>query len=349
MALNKKKTSGFASLLIKDRFQTGANKANKISKNSITEYRGFSILDEKLSVENKQIYNSKNAQEMDFDLETKYHELLENINYDLSIPPRIPFRDVEKGDFKQLENIAFNRWKYLNKEKIFERNIEVWRQFWLTCEKADTLIQILDSRTPASYFNQDIMKMYPTKQHVLFFNKSDLINNPETLEHDINNSKSELVNISGHYIYSAKTNVFDFPLKGTVGLIGYPNVGKSSTINLILKQKRVKVSSTPGKTKYIQTIETPDFTLLDCPGLVFPHHERIDLVLMGILNIDQISDLEIYEKTIINFIGESLLQKYYKVPEYYRDFLTAMSIHKGWGKLKCLKILTKDYIAGNIK
>lgn len=39
-----------------------------------------------------------------------------------------------------------------------------------------------------------------------------------------------------------------------VGMVGYPNVGKSSTINRILGQKKVSVSSTPGKTRHFQTI-----------------------------------------------------------------------------------------------
>ncbi|XP_041898189.1 large subunit GTPase 1 homolog isoform X2 [Corvus kubaryi] len=40
-----------------------------------------------------------------------------------------------------------------------------------------------------------------------------------------------------------------------VGLVGYPNVGKSSTINTILGNKKVSVSATPGRTKHFQTGE----------------------------------------------------------------------------------------------
>lgn len=38
----------------------------------------------------------------------------------------------------------------------------------------------------------------------------------------------------------------------TVGMVGYPNVGKSSTINALNGAKRVAVSKTPGKTKHFQ-------------------------------------------------------------------------------------------------
>jgi ribosome biogenesis GTPase A len=40
--------------------------------------------------------------------------------------------------------------------------------------------------------------------------------------------------------------------KVTIGLVGYPNVGKSSTINALLASKKVSVSQTPGKTKHFQ-------------------------------------------------------------------------------------------------
>lgn len=40
--------------------------------------------------------------------------------------------------------------------------------------------------------------------------------------------------------------------RSVVGLVGYPNVGKSSTINSLLTYKKVSVSATPGKTKHFQ-------------------------------------------------------------------------------------------------
>ncbi|OQR83641.1 guanine nucleotide-binding protein [Achlya hypogyna] len=57
----------------------------------------------------------------------------------------------------------------------------------------------------------------------------------------------------------------------TIGLIGHPNVGKSSVLNALAGKKLVSVSHTPGHTKRLQTIfVAPEICICDCPGLVFP-------------------------------------------------------------------------------
>lgn len=52
-----------------------------------------------------------------------------------------------------------------------------------------------------------------------------------------------------------------------VGLVGYPNVGKSSTINALFGSKKTAVAPTPGKTKHFQTLNiSSTLCLCDCPG-----------------------------------------------------------------------------------
>ena len=56
-----------------------------------------------------------------------------------------------------------------------------------------------------------------------------------------------------------------------IGLVGHPNVGKSSMVNYILGRKAVSVKATPGHTKTLQTLILDERTCLcDSPGLVFP-------------------------------------------------------------------------------
>lgn len=57
-----------------------------------------------------------------------------------------------------------------------------------------------------------------------------------------------------------------------IGLVGHPNVGKSSVLNALAGKKLVSVSHTPGHTKKLQTIWISNAVCLcDCPGLVFPY------------------------------------------------------------------------------
>ncbi|KAK7023624.1 large subunit GTPase 1, partial [Halocaridina rubra] len=100
-------------------------------------------------------------------------------------------------------------------------------------------------------------------------------------------SRSELVKFFGTFYKEEKV----LGKCVTIGLVGYPNVGKSSTINCLMSEKRVSVSATPGKTKHFQTLFLrEDILLCDCPGLVFPAFvaTKPEMIISGILPIDQV-------------------------------------------------------------
>lgn len=113
-----------------------------------------------------------------------------------------------------------------------------------------------------------------------------------------------------HFI-SEITPVVD---KLIVGLVGYPNVGKSSTINALMGSKKVSVSSTPGHTKHFQTLAlTPDLTLCDCPGLVFPQfvNTEADMVCDGVLPIDQMREYTGPVELLCQRIPREILEREY--------------------------------------
>ncbi|KAF7519582.1 hypothetical protein G7054_g13034 [Neopestalotiopsis clavispora] len=101
-----------------------------------------------------------------------------------------------------------------------------------------------------------------------------------------------------------------------IGLVGYPNVGKSSTINALIGAKKVSVSSTPGKTKHFQTIHLSDKVILcDCPGLVFPNFAttNADLVCNGVLPIDQLREFTGPAALVAHRIPQPFLEAIYGI------------------------------------
>lgn len=101
-----------------------------------------------------------------------------------------------------------------------------------------------------------------------------------------------------------------------VGFVGYPNVGKSSTINALVGQKRTGVTSTPGKTKHFQTLIISDeLTLCDCPGLVFPSFtsSRYEMIASGVLPIDRMTEHREAVQVVANRVPRHVIEDVYKI------------------------------------
>ncbi|KAI7756811.1 hypothetical protein M8C21_028787, partial [Ambrosia artemisiifolia] len=102
----------------------------------------------------------------------------------------------------------------------------------------------------------------------------------------------------------------------TVGFVGYPNVGKSSTINALVGAKRTGVTSTPGKTKHFQTlIITEKLTLCDCPGLVFPSFtsSRYEMIASGVLPIHRMTEHREAVQVVADHVPRYVIEGIYNI------------------------------------
>ena len=69
----------------------------------------------------------------------------------------------------------------------------------------------------------------------------------------------------------SRRGLLERPLR--VGIIGYPNTGKSTLVNKVIGKKRAKTANTPGVTRSLQWIRVKtdkkqSFELLDSPGII---------------------------------------------------------------------------------
>ncbi|RPB07599.1 P-loop containing nucleoside triphosphate hydrolase protein [Morchella conica CCBAS932] len=162
------------------------------------------------------------------------------------------------------------------------------------------------------------------------------------------------------------------PRKTQIGLVGYPNVGKSSTINALIGAKKVSVSSTPGKTKHFQTLHLSDRIILcDCPGLVFPNFAttKAELVCNGVLPIDQLREFTGPAALVAKRIPKPFLEKVYGIKVVTRpleeggtgiptgeELLYAYAKARGFTKTgagnpdesRAARYILKDYVNGKL-
>jgi large subunit GTPase 1 len=162
------------------------------------------------------------------------------------------------------------------------------------------------------------------------------------------------------------------PRKTSIGLVGYPNVGKSSTINALIGAKKVSVSATPGKTKHFQTIHLSDKVVLcDCPGLVFPNFAttKAELVCAGVLPIDQLREYTGPAGLVARRIPQGFMEALYGMKIHPRpleeggtgvltseEILRAYAIARGFStqglgqpdESRAARYILKDYVKGKI-
>ncbi|RUS22177.1 P-loop containing nucleoside triphosphate hydrolase protein [Endogone sp. FLAS-F59071] len=279
-----------------------------------------------------------------------------------------------------------------------------YHEFRKVLDNADVILEVLDARDPlgcrAKHIERMIIDSGLNKRVILILNKIDLVsreNVEEWLKYlrneyptiafksstqiqrknlsqsmipaeiapdDILNSSEclgadSLIHLLKNYSRSQnlKTSI-------TVGVIGYPNVGKSSVINSLKRSKVCGVGSTPGLTKVAQQIHLDKgIKLLDCPGIVFAKQgngdvEDADLLLRNCIKVELLDDPVTPAGFIVSRCNKDQLMITYNVPMFSdsQEFLVHLARQRG--KLKkggvpditlAARLILQDWNSGKIR
>lgn len=253
-----------------------------------------------------------------------------------------------------------------------------YKEFKKIVDAADVVLEILDARDPMGcrcpQMEQKILASGTNKKLILVLNKIDLVprenvkkwlkylrnefptvafkSSTQSQKHNLSRKKfalesgpvsmeqssvclgsEALMKMLGNYSrsLSLKTSI-------TVGVVGLPNVGKSSVINSLKRSRVCNVGSVAGITKTVQKVKLDShIELLDSPGIVLGGEATGSdhrLALRNCMKVELLTDLVSPVESVISRCDSIEVTKHYCITPYkgVMEFLTLLA--KKMGKLK---------------
>lgn len=155
-----------------------------------------------------------------------------------------------------------------------------------TLPQVDVVLEILDARIPYSSQNPMIAEMIGDKPRIKVLTKSDLADPDKTelwLQYFKAQSHTDAIAVTTEQpaaikqllrLCRDKVASGDSERRVTVMIMGIPNAGKSTLINVLADRKIAKTGNEPAITKGQQRIKLEqDIVLIDTPGMMWPKVE----------------------------------------------------------------------------
>ncbi|XP_077185714.1 guanine nucleotide-binding protein-like 3-like protein isoform X2 [Paroedura picta] len=274
-----------------------------------------------------------------------------------------------------------------------------YREFRKVIEAADVILEVLDARDPQGcrcpQVERAVVEAGAHKRLVLVLNKIDLVSkeivakwlkylrnefptvafkaSTQQQSRNLQRSRVPVAHASGDLLSSGACVGADCLMKVlanycrnqdvktaiSVGVVGFPNVGKSSLINSLKRSRACNVGATPGVTKCLQEIQLDKhIKLLDCPGIVMasPTSDAA-MILRNCIKVEQLVDPVTPVEAILKRCNKQQIMQHYGVSDF-RDTLEFLAhLARRQGKLKkggtpdhekAAKAVLSDWMSGKI-
>ncbi|KAK2043802.1 NGP1NT domain-containing protein [Colletotrichum somersetense] len=263
-------------------------------------------------------------------------------------------------------------------EPIFNKgqSKRIWNELYRVLDSSDVVIHVLDARDPLGTRCRSVEKYLreeaPHKHLIFVLNKTDLVptsvaarwvkyfskDKPTLAMHSsLTNpfGKGSLIELLRQYakLHSDRKQI-------SVGLIGYPNVGKSSIVNTLRKKKVATVAPIPGETKVWQYITlTRKIYMIDCPGIVPPSQTDTpqDLLLRGVVRVENVDNPEQYIPAVLAKVKTHHMERTYELKGWHNHMEFLEMIARKSGRLLkggepdldgVAKMVLNDFMRGKI-
>ncbi|XP_052084513.1 guanine nucleotide-binding protein-like 3 homolog [Mytilus californianus] len=275
-----------------------------------------------------------------------------------------------------------------------------YKEFKKVVDAADVILEILDARDPlgsrCTQMEEAILESGTNKRLVLILNKIDLVpreNVEEWLKHlrnefptlafkastqtqntNLSRAKVPLQMASDDLLKSSHCLGADMLMKllGNycrnkdiksairVGVVGFPNTGKSSIINSLKRAKACNVGAMPGMTRTMQEVHLDKhIKLLDSPGIVMATGTSdTSVILRNCVKLETLDDPITPVEAILKRCSKQQMILHYNIPDYkdIDEFLALLArrmgrLRKGGipDKNKAARSIIQDWTCGKIK